>query len=508
MTLPQGKYDISTLEKLLFRRQFILGPHFIEDFSSWKRIKVRDNICLTVHPDLNRRQTVYRAKSITLLGYILDPNDPLSQDQDIIDSLVRKLDTCDGLDNFFQYTYMYGGRWILIVDNGQEIRLFNDPAGFRQLFYTDFSFSSNLWCASQPGMIAQLMNLTMDKKALGFITNYESKGLREYWWPGDTSPFKGIKHLLPNHYLDLEKGSYHRFWPHEDLKYLSLEEGIERTSAGLKGLMKSAFNRFKLSLTITAGWDSRLLLAASREVSHKIYYFSMLRGSNDRDVIIPSRLLPKLGLKYNIMRYPARMDNEFKKIYNRNVVTAHSLWGRMAQGLFDCYPQDRVCVKGNACEIARGRQVFTLPEPENGNVTSQKLAWLMKMEDSPFVIKAFNKWLSEVPKTYNIKLLDLFYWEQRMGNWQAMSQLEWDIVQEVLAPFNCRALLIDMLSVDQEYRDPPGYQLYHKVILNLWPEVLEEPINPRISPQKKSTKLTVRLPRILKRIRNSLSQKN
>jgi hypothetical protein len=98
--LAQGKYGISTLENLLFRRQFILGPHFIEDFPSWKRIKVRDNICLTVHPDLNRRQTVYRAKSITLLGYILDPNDPLSQDQDIIDSLVRKLDTCDGLDNF------------------------------------------------------------------------------------------------------------------------------------------------------------------------------------------------------------------------------------------------------------------------------------------------------------------------------------------------------------------------------------------------------------------------
>jgi hypothetical protein len=46
---PSGKYDI---RKLLFRRQFILGPFFIESLSDWKRLKIGETIFLTVHPDL------------------------------------------------------------------------------------------------------------------------------------------------------------------------------------------------------------------------------------------------------------------------------------------------------------------------------------------------------------------------------------------------------------------------------------------------------------------------
>ena len=67
-----------------------------------------------------------------------------------------------------------------------------------------------------------------------------------------------------------------------------------------------------------------------------------------------------------------------------------------------------------------------------------------------------------------------------MGSWQAMSQLEFDIVQEEYTPFNCRKLLGILLSAEMKYRQPPGYKLFRQIIFNLWPDLLKESINPKL----------------------------
>jgi hypothetical protein len=65
-----------------------------------------------------------------------------------------------------------------------------------------------------------------------------------------------------------------------------------------------------------------------------------------------------------------------------------------------------------------------------------------------------------------------------MGSWQATSQLEWDIVQEVFAPFNCRALIIYMLGVNVKYRSPFNNRLHKGIVRKLWPLMLTVPRNP------------------------------
>ena len=78
----------------------------------------------------------------------------------------------------------------------------------------------------------------------------------------------------------------------------------------------------------------------------------------------------------------------------------------------------------------------------------------------------------------HVNILDLFYWEHRMGSWQAQSQLKWDIAQESFTPFNHRKLIEIMLSVDSKFRQEPEYIFFKKIIQNLWPVLLKEPINP------------------------------
>ena len=59
-----------------------------------------------------------------------------------------------------------------------------------------------------------------------------------------------------------------------------------------------------------------------------------------------------------------------------------------------------------------------------------------------------------------------------------MSQLESDIAHDVFIPYNCRELLMALMSVDVKDRMTPRCHLYKKMCEHLWEEVLSEPINP------------------------------
>jgi len=266
-----GRYD---LQKLLFRRQFILGPRFVEKLFWWKRLHIRGTtICLTIHPDLVAFQKFANGKSITLLGYILDPENPKATDEDILDSLIEKLISLDNVQPFIESTYRFGGRWVLIIDNGIEIYLFNDAVGFRQIFFTEKEFTDDTWCASQTGILAEELKLQYDDDAVKQIHGCREKDDGEYWWPNDRTPFREIRHLLPNHYLNLTSNLCVPYWPNEDVPEMTLEESVEKGAKLLKALIESAANRYELANTITAGRDTRLLLAASRDIRHKIYFF-------------------------------------------------------------------------------------------------------------------------------------------------------------------------------------------------------------------------------------------
>jgi hypothetical protein len=204
-------------------------------------------------------------------------------------------------------------------------------------------------------------------------------------------------------------------------------------------------------------------------------------NENSVDIAIPAKLLPKLGLKHNIIRCPDVMDGEFARIYHKNVTAAHDVYGVIAQGLYNFYPQNKVCVKGNAIPIIKCAKHYFYRDLESRGetVSPQTLTKIIKVEGSTFAERHFEKWLNGSQNIYNIDLLDLFYWEIYEGNWQAMSQLEWDIVQEVFVPFNCRQFLVDMLSLDKKYRKSPECRLHRDLIIRLWPEILLEPINPK-----------------------------
>jgi hypothetical protein len=479
--MNRTKYD---RDRLLFRRQFVLGSRFVQELPTWRQAKAGPGLCLTVHPDLPFRQAQDGSTSVTLLGYLLDPFDPQAADAEIVDRLHRKLQEDRSLDGLIRSTYSLGGRWILIGDNGQSIRLFHDACGLRQVFYTQRS-SSGVWCASQPGLLARLLRLDPDDEAWAFIRAHRKRD-PEYWWPVDSSPYRQARRLLPNHYLDLNTGMSHRYWPTGDITRRTLKEVVEENAPFLQGLIESAARRFDLAPSITAGKDTRLLLAASRTVRERLYCFTTLHWDltrNSPDIAIPSRLLSRLGLPHHIIPCPSQMDREFRQIYRSNVPTARDAYGTIAQGLYESYPSEKVCVKGNVSPITGLPYHDWLrerPGQQNGEIDPQVLGWLTNREEE-FALRALARWVSDVDHS-DVDILDLFWWEDREGSWQATSQLEFDIVREVVSPFNCRLFLTITLSLPGSYRGKPAYAFHMEMARRLWPEVLQEPINPPARP--------------------------
>src|SRR5262245_44970525 len=121
-------------DRLLFRRQFIIGPRFVEGFDAWRRITIGSRFCLLAHPDLPITQPADGDRSLTLLGYALDPDDPEATDDDIVR---RLLPTVQPPGTLLSAVSRLGGRWVLVADTSTRTTLVMDAGGFRHVHYTD-----------------------------------------------------------------------------------------------------------------------------------------------------------------------------------------------------------------------------------------------------------------------------------------------------------------------------------------------------------------------------------
>lgn len=459
------------------RRQFILAPRRLQSHASWQTAPVGDQI-LHAHPELGLCQRSHGGFQLTLLGYVIDPEHPELTDQDILAHLLVELERGEDL---FQHIDRYGGRWVLILRTSETILVVTDPGGLRQVFYTDASLPP--WLASQPHVLAEQLDLPFDQKAAELVTTCQTVGHNQYWWPGERSAYSDVRKLLPNHYLRLPQRSVHRFWPRRPLVPLELEDGAKRAATLLRGLVEGATRRFPLAMPVTAGLDSRTLFAASRNVHQLVYYYTLLIYSltaDSADIAVPTRLLKGLGIAHHVLPCDRPMHGEFKQLYQRSVTTAHPEWGDIAHALEQSLPSGRVVVNGVASEIARC--FYHSIDYPTTPIDGPTLAAFANMADNTVAIPEFARWLVEaevVETDYGVRILDLFYWEQKIGSWAAMAQAEFDIVHESFTPFNCRALLMVLLSVDREYRRKPKYQLYRRIIRELWPQAMREPINPQ-----------------------------
>jgi hypothetical protein len=462
---------------LLYRRQFFFAPQYIEDLTSWNKVQINDQYFLTIHPDLEFVHLKKNNVEIISLGFILDPFNPKFSNEDIIRNL---LNTTSDFSSIVKSTYNFGGRWIIIYKDDNDIHFFNDAAGSRQIFYT--FHDTGVWCGSQPHTLAKQLDIQKsdDPDFLEFINSKEFEE-DEHCMVGDGTIFPDILHLMPNHSLSVSNKCITRYWPDKPIPELSMEEATEKVSELFIKLYASANNRFNLIHPITAGIDSRVMLAASINESSNIFYFIQKFNKLTRfspDIRVPKKYLPSLGLKFHISNC-SEYDIEFDKYLEKNVYMIQSHKKKVLHYNFFKYFQGNVNVSGNI----GGMILYSAYNIIDQNSGVTDLAKLFHAENKKYVIDSIKKWLYpdliKIIKTNNIYLKDLFYWEHRGANWVPMFQTELDIAIDEWNPFNCRNLIIAGCGLRSDDKITCLRKtLYINICEKLWPETLSFPINP------------------------------
>ena len=470
------------MERVLHRRQFVLGPRAVTRLAGWQQIPLGGELVLTAHPELPVCQARRRDLTLTLLGHALDPADPAATNAALVERLADSVPPGGSLDVLAPSVNGLAGRWVLVACCARESRLYLDAGGTRQVYHADPGLAARegTWCASQPGLIAEELGLHVDPEFLEYLEGRKKAGMRQYWWPGPGSPYAGICLLLPNHDLDLQTGESRRFWPTRARQEVDFEEAVERCASKLQGIVAAAVQRFPIALSLTSGCDSRTILAACRDWMDHVWCYTWTVDSHEgshRDAEVAERVLRRVGREHHVVRMPSDMQPSFRDVYNKNSLFAHEQWGAWAQGFAEQCPPDHVRFVGSHSDISRGYYSIESRVPE-GRLTGRTLGEALWLGSSPVVTRALDRWLDGLKDANGYDLLELLKWEQRAGSWAAMNFTEWDLVQDVVAPFSCHELITTMLQVPSHRRKYPANELHLAMIRRMWPELLEEPINP------------------------------
>lgn len=467
-------------QELLYCRQFILGPSFVEVMPGWKYIDIDADLKLSIHPEVDVEQVCEAGRKLTLIGTLLDSTAPAKSNREILLDLVDK---AQAFESLVRESGRFGGRWVLLAFFGDSKYLLNDAIGLRQVFYSDIEVTGDLWMVSQPGLAARWLQFEIDEQAQSFMDSYAFRIRDEYSWPASGTALRGLSHLMPNHCLELHTGRSRRCWPVSPIGARSTDQAEEFLTERMTNIVRAAARRFPLALGITAGVDSRVVAAMAKDIHHEMEFVTVRQRKmqdDHPDITVPARLAAEYGLRHVVVKPQISMSANFAKLFKDNVFMATDMYGPDAEAIINRLHREQAAITGGAAEIGQCFYRNRLAgDRYDGPVDASDLAWIQKVEGQPFALKHYQAWLESAAERQDVKLLDLFYWENSHGNWLAMTQLQFDIAwREILTPYNCRDVLEAFLTVEENDRVPPRYVLQRKMISGAWPELLDEPFNP------------------------------
>ena len=461
----------------MFRNQYLIVTERIK--SNFQGISSTYFHGLNVYPHSYTNTSIAKhlETEIFLIGYVIDPQNPEDSNEEIINHLVQQ---CPTEELFFQKIQILSGRYVLIYKNKASFIVIGDACNLRQIYFNFFDNQIILTSSVKMFLTYYDYDWEICQLKKDFINEpiYKQK---ESAWYGNKSIDDRLSKLLPNHYLDLNKKEVKRIPLYSPKQFSSEDDIIDFVSLMLKGTFASLANRYKIIQALTAGLDSRILLAASKDYTEKIQFYVFHHNDHSPDppnVWVSQALAQKLKLNYASIK-PDELRTEFLNEYKKEHIIPRILTKTTHIQYYKDYYSDPnvINVNGNASAMSKCHYGYT-----NQKISLEMLLFFSGhyLSKNEFVRQELEAWLtdaSQYAEKYEIPILDLFYWEQRMGNWGALQSFEKDIAIEEVCPFNNRSIHTSLLKVKPSRRASPDYKFFKKLLQSLWPETFSEPIN-------------------------------
>ena len=333
-----------------------------------------------------------------------------------------------------------GGRYLLLVTINGVDRIYGDASGSLAAV-----FSAKL------NMVASRVELLDDgdlhcKELLEALT--ANVRTSQMIYPAGMTKLRHASLLLPNHYLDMDRFQSVRYYQYKIKITNSCRDDAIIAKKIVELVVKQVTaiaSRHRVAMNITAGQDSRMLLAAARSHASDIL-FHTLSESNITDTVISKLISQCFGLNHVFL---SRND-----IVNRwtDLVHMPGLGGEMGR----CYYwRDGDSERQLTPAVLRERVGYHTNHPHLDDV--------------------FANWASSLPRDQST-IIDMLYLEQRLGCCMSPAMYSKDRdFKFTIIPFNSRIIYNLMMNMSISYR--LNSELLCMFCQVCWPDLALFPVN-------------------------------
>lgn len=370
----------------------------------------------------------------------------------------------DNYNEFLNVLDYIAGRYAVIIGDKEQVSIFQDATASRSVY---FSLQYNI--------IASHVHLINDNKK--HIKDEKVENVFRLGFNWNLSPFEDIKALTPNLYLDFYSKETFRFFPREKNRFthLSTDEKLEIAEKLWKNQYRYFFSKFNnLAFSITGGIDSRVSLAMLKDKIPNIKFFTYMSGlpnpTNEKNL----RLLRNDGIKVKELLDDIQLNHTFIQLENvskklsdtdkyrlsKNTIGKHNFG--LLRSYKNLFPDENTLhIRSNLSEIGSAN----LMENNRGNTAARVVKYFVtsfyrtnkeKVDEFEIDLQQISeqgfKDFKYDNKRFDYHIMDLYYWENRVGRWASEILNETDVCFETFSGYNLRAIIEIALSFNFEDR--------------------------------------------------------
>jgi hypothetical protein len=364
--------------------------------------------------------------------------------------------------------YRLGGRWVALADLGDGPSFHLDATGSMAAVY---GLEAELVASTPWLVLGDRYHADLDRTLMAQV-----EAGAPGWGPtyyGGTTAHRAVRRLLPNHRLDLQAWSPRRHWPprpvETDADPLPTAQAI---AAAIEGSVAAATRIGGIHLSVTAGYDSRLVLACSRAHLTQARLYTTARSRHEVDASVARAMRRRLRLDVAILPVVSAGAAEVEAWRTE---TGHCVGGAIAgihPSLARLDPR-RLTLPGLCGEIGR----CTSHADGDGDRVPSARELLERWGIPPLAafLAGLEGWLAELEGQPAAAVRDLFHVEQQLGCWVGPQQYGTVAWSDVVLPMSQRAVIEAMLRLPVDYRR--RQRLVLDVCAARWPELLQFPFN-------------------------------
>jgi len=270
------------------QKQFVLGPGPVHVWPDWNTLAIADGLVLSVCPKLKVTRLQSRdGVAYCLLGF------PVLSDQ--VASIAELFPTKHSSE-IEEWTGYWAGKWALVSDHC----IWLDAAGFLRIHYRNVG--GRVWLSNSQALLGEHLPDAPDAPYIDWQVRHRN-GMD--WIPPPLTTREGVYKVMPLRTIHPVTGAMRpvRFRPAE------MDEGADDNSlaAAMQTILANWCNSGHRThyLALTAGMDTRLLLATARAAKLKVETRTVrYPEASKADLALPPRLSAAVGIPHKMVGRP------------------------------------------------------------------------------------------------------------------------------------------------------------------------------------------------------------